>query len=277
MEDQIILKEKKLEDILKEIGSCIVAFSGGVDSAYLAVTASRVLGDQALIVTAESASYPQYQKEVALRVVKQFGLRHEFIISQELEDPAYARNPVNRCYFCKHELYGLLMGLAANRGCEYVVDGNNLDDTGDYRPGRIAGGEFRVRSPLIEAGLGKEEIRHLSERAGLPTWNLPASACLSSRIPYGSEVTREKLHMIEQAEDLLRSMGFPQTRVRHHGNIARVEIPREVMSDFLKIEVLDRVSSGLKGLGFRFVTLDMEGYRSGRLNEDLYQVEVERP
>ena len=267
-------KEKALKEILRGLGSCIVAFSGGVDSAYLAVVAGEVLGRSALAVTAESPSYPDYQRSMALRVIRQFRLRHAVIRSAELEDPNYAGNPVNRCYFCKHELYGRLGAEAARRGFRYVVDGNNLDDTGDYRPGRIAGSEFSVRSPLIEAQLGKEEIRALSRTAGLPTWDLPASACLSSRIPYGSAVTREKLQMIERAEELLRAMGFAQTRVRHHGDIARIEIPKEDMPRFLSAEVFDRVVGGFKSLGFRFVTLDLEGYRTGRLNEAIREVGV---
>ena len=272
MNEALVCKEQALREVLGGLRSCIVAFSGGVDSAYLAVVAGDVLGASALAVTAESPSYPEYQREIALAIVAQFGLRHQFIRSGELEDPAYAANPVNRCYFCKHELYDQLGALARERDFDAVVDGNNLDDTGDYRPGRIAGDEFSVRSPLVEAGLGKDDIRALSKRAGLPTWDLPASACLSSRIPYGSAVTAEKLHMIEKAEAVLRDMGFAQTRVRHHGDIARIEIPREEMEAFLSLGVFDKAAAELRALGFRFVTLDLEGYRTGRLNETLHDI-----
>jgi len=272
MEDTLIGKEQVLKEILRGLGSSVVAFSGGVDSAYLAVATAGVLGRSSLAVTAESPSYPAWQKEVAIRVARQFGLRHEFIRSRELEDPDYARNPVNRCYFCKQELYGRLEALRESRGYRHVIDGNNFDDTADYRPGRAAGAGFSVRSPLIEAGLGKDEIRALSARAGLPTWDLPASPCLSSRIPYGQAVTWEKLRVIERAEDLLRGMGFPRSRVRHHGDIARIEIAKEDFGAFLRPEIFDQAASGLRTLGFRYVTLDLEGYRTGRLNETLHQI-----
>src|SRR5262245_29824906 len=267
-------KEQCLREIICQIGSCIVAFSGGVDSSYLAVVAKQVLGHSALAVTAESPSYPSYQRNIALEVVAKFGLRHEIVASGEMNDANYVANPANRCYFCKHELYTKLHAIAKSRGFYYVLDGNNLDDTGDYRPGRQAGRELEVRSPLIEAGLRKEEIRELSRRLGLQTWNQPASACLSSRIPYGSSVTLEKLRMIDRGEEVLRAMGFSQSRVRHHGDLARIEILREDLPRALSLELFNLLSREFKTIGFKFVTLDLEGYRTGSLNEVLNQITI---
>ena len=211
------------------MGAVVVAYSGGVDSAYLACIAHETLGDRALAVTADSPSYPQRHREMALQIAGQFGLRHRIVQTRELERPEYRANPPNRCYFCKHELYSHLTAIAAELGA-VVVDGNNADDRGDYRPGRQAAREFGVRSPLDEVDLGKDEIRALSREAGLPTWDEPASACLSSRIPYQSEVTDEKLRMIEAAEQVLRALGFRVCRVRHHDDLARVELGRDELA-----------------------------------------------
>jgi uncharacterized protein len=189
-----------------------------------------------------------------------------------MEDPQYTANPSNRCYFCKHELYTLLQSLAADRGFRYVVDGNNLDDTGDYRPGRKAGAELEIRSPLIEAGLRKDEIRELSRQQGLPTWNQAASACLSSRIPYGSPVTVEKLRMIDRGEEILRGLGFHQFRVRHHGDVARIEFAPEEMPKALNVETFDTLGREFRKIGFQFVAVDVQGYRSGALNEVLTSI-----
>src|SRR5256885_1794774 len=226
-------KERALRDELSSLGSVIVAYSGGADSAYLAFVANRTLGERAVAVTADSPSYPERHRQLAIQIARDFGLRHEIIQTSELERPEYRANPSNRCYYCKHELYTHLSRLAADRGA-VVVDGNNADDRGDYRPGRQAAREFGVRSPLDEVGLTKAEIRELSRRAGMPTWDEPASACLSSRIPYHSEVTDEKLRTIERAEEALRRLGFRVCRVRHHDNLARVEIGRDEMARALE-------------------------------------------
>jgi uncharacterized protein len=264
----MIEKERALRDTLASLGSVVVAYSGGVDSAYLAWIAHDTLGDRALAITAESPSYPQRHRQMAIDVAQRFGLRHEIIRTSELERPEYRANPTNRCYYCKHELYTHLSRIAA--GCDaVVVDGNNADDRGDYRPGRQAAREFGVRSPLDEADLGKEEIRELSRRVGLPTWDEPASACLSSRIPYHSDVTDEKLRMIERAETALRSFGFRVCRVRHHDDLARIEIGREELPRALDPEMGAAIVRELKAIGYRYVTLDLQGYRTGSLNEGL--------
>jgi pyridinium-3,5-biscarboxylic acid mononucleotide sulfurtransferase len=262
-------KEHKLCDILSELGSVVVAFSGGADSAYLAHTAHQRLGTRALAVTADSASYPESHRQLALRVAAEFQIPHEIIATDEIRRPEYRANPANRCYFCKDELYTRLVRLAQSRGFAAVADGSNRDDRGDYRPGRQAAREHGVRSPLDEAELSKDEIRWLSREAGLPTWDVPASACLSSRIPYGSEVTEEKLRLIDRAEDIVRGLGFRVFRVRHHDALARLEIAKDEMARALEPAIAAQLTQQLRALGYQHVTLDLEGYRLGSLNEAL--------
>ena len=270
-------RERRLTDLLASFESVIVAFSGGVDSAYLGWAATQVLGASALCVTADSPSYPDHHRQLALRIAREFQLHHEIIATAEMERPEYRANPVNRCYFCKQELYTSLSQLASERGFGAIVDGSNADDRADYRPGRAAAREFGVRSPLDEADLTKADIRELSRLAGLPTWDEPASACLSSRIPYNAEVTSEKLQMIERAEVVLRGLGFRICRVRHHDPpspeasarqaLARIEIGRDELARALEPEVRDRIVGELRAIGYAHVTIDLQGYRMGSLNE----------
>ena len=262
-------REAALFEQLRSLPSLIVAYSGGVDSAYLAYSATRVLGSHALCVTADSASYPERHRAMALETAKRFDFRHEIINTAELENPAYRANNTDRCYHCKHELYSQLSALAAERGFAAVADGNNADDRGDYRPGRRAAREFGVVSPLDTAGLTKDDIRELSHEAGLPYWDEPASACLSSRVPYFSEVTEEKLKAIEQSEQVLRAMGFRVLRVRHHGEVARIELGRDELVRAIEPAIADEIDRKLRALGFKFVTIDLKGYRLGSLNEGL--------
>ena len=260
-------RERQLYDALSSFDSVIVAFSGGVDSAYLAWVATEVLGPAALCVTADSPSYPDHHRQLALRIAREFSLHHEFVTTSETEQPEYRANPVNRCYYCKSELYDVLSRLAAARGIAVIVDGSNADDRSDYRPGRQAAREYGVRSPLDEADLTKADIRELSRRAGLPTWDEPASACLSSRIPYHSEVTTEKLQMIERAEAALRDLGFRVCRVRHHDTLARIELGTNELHRALDPDVRERIVRELRAIGYQHVTIDLQGYRMGSLNE----------
>jgi len=262
-------KGRRLHEILAGYQSVLIAFSGGVDSAYLAIAAADALGGRALAITADSPSYPDTHRRLALSIAADFGFAHELIQTAELERPEYRANPANRCYYCKDELYSRLSAIAAERGLAVVVDGNNADDRGDYRPGRQAAREHGVRSPLDEADLSKDDIRELAKDAGLESWNEPASACLSSRIPYGSEVSNEVLRQIERAEDAVRGLGFRIFRVRHHDTVARLEIARAEMPRALEPDVNARLVEALKALGYQYVSLDLQGYRLGSLNEAL--------
>jgi uncharacterized protein len=262
-------KEAALYRILADLPSVIVAYSGGVDSAYLAFAATKTLGSHALCITADSPSYPERHRQIAVRLAAEFGFNHAFVRTSEMERPEYRANPANRCYYCKDELYSTLSALAQERGIATIADGSNADDRGDYRPGRQAAREFGVISPLDEAGLTKDDVRELSHRAGLPTWDEPASACLSSRIPYFSEVTDEKLRMIERAETVLRDLGFRILRVRHHDTIARLELGRDEIARALEPDTAETIDRELRAIGYAHVTVDLRGYRLGSLNEGL--------
>lgn len=264
-------KEAALHERLRAAGRVIVAFSGGVDSSYLAVAAHRVLGDGALAVTATSASYPESHRRMAEEVIARFGLAHRFIDTHEMESASYRANNPDRCYHCKSELFAVLGKLRDELGFDAVAYGVNTDDTGDFRPGHRAAAERGVLSPFLDAALSKAEIRALSRALEIPTADLPASACLSSRLPYGTEVTPERLRQVELGEERLRALGFQQLRVRHHGEVARVEIDPAELARALDPAMARAIVAALKPLGFRYVSLDLEGYRTGALNEGLAQ------
>lgn len=265
-------KERKLYDGLSVVPSLIVAYSGGVDSAYLAFAAHRALGERMLAVTALSASYSERDRSEAEACVARFNMPHEFVETDELSNPAYRANNPDRCFFCKDELFDKLDEMAARRGFAAVAYGVNLDDQGDWRPGQRAAKEHRVLAPLLDAGLTKADIRELAHRGDVPVWNRPASACLSSRIAYGIEVTPERLKIIEQGEEALRELGFRQMRVRYHDEMVRIEISPEEMPRALDPAMARKFVEIFKSLGFKFVTLDLEGYRSGSLNTHLIQI-----
>ena len=262
-------KERRLFARLGEVASLIVALSGGIDSAYLAWAADRVLGEQALSVTALSESYSGYDREQVELFVKAAQVRHEYIETHELANPAYRENKADRCYYCKDELFTALDGLAAERRFSAVAYGVNADDPSDFRPGQRAAAEHQVLTPLLDAGLHKAEIRLLAKRAGIPCWDRPASACLSSRLPYGTEVTPERLSLVERGEAALRVLGFRQFRVRLHDKLARVELAMEEMPRAQEPAMAAAIVRGLKQAGFTYVALDLEGYRQGSLNQGL--------
>ena len=262
-------KQDRVFRDLSGFGRVIVAYSGGADSAYLAWAATQVLGKNALAMTADSASLPESHKRDAEAFVRQFGIAHEYVETHEFENPDYLRNDANRCFHCKDELFTVLERVGRERGIEHIIYGVNADDLGDYRPGQNAARQHRVAAPLADAGLTKAEIRELSRQAGLPTWDRPASACLSSRIPYGTAVTPDNVKTVEAGEEALKALGFRQFRVRFHGEIVRIEIAPEELAKALNVEMARRFTETFKALGFQYVTLDLEGYRQGSLNEVL--------
>lgn len=261
------VKYEKLNDIVREMDSLMVAFSGGVDSTFLLKVAFDVLGERALGVTATAPTFPKFELDEAMNLARRIGCRHILMESNELEVPGFADNSSRRCYFCKSELFGILINKSKEEGVKYVVDGSNCDDLADYRPGREAAKELGVRSPLVEAGMCKEDIRQLSRKLGLSTWDKPAFACLSSRFPYGTEITEERVGRVEACEAVLRSLSFCQFRVRYHDDIARIEVRESDFQKILSQDVRSKIINDFKKQGFKYIALDIEGYRSGSMNE----------
>jgi uncharacterized protein len=270
MMPSLVQKHDRLLGLLREYGSCAVAFSGGVDSAVVAKAAQLALADRAVAVTAVSDSLAEGELDEAQKLAALIGIRHETVNTEEFRDANYTSNPTNRCYFCKTELYTRLERLLPRLGVAVVVNGANLDDAGDWRPGMAAAGEHQVRSPLLECGFTKDDVRALAAQWQLPVWDKPAAPCLSSRVAYGEKVTPQRLRMIDLAEQLLRSLGLRTVRVRYHrGDLARLEVPVDAIAQLASPETRERLAKELKQLGFKYVTLDLEGFRSGSQNEAL--------
>ncbi len=262
-------KDEKLKNILQEMGGVLVAFSGGVDSTFLLKTAHEVLGKNVLAVIASSETYPQREREEALSLAKKFNIRYKVIETKELESSDFANNPPQRCYFCKKELFSKLKDIAEVEGIPYILDGSNYEDTADFRPGTKAAEDLGIRSPLKEVHRGKSEIRQLSKRSSLPTWNKPSLACLSSRFPYYTRIDTNNLKQVSQAEECLRKLGFTQVRVRHHGQIARIEIELPEFPKITEKKVREAVIKNFKKFGYIYIALDLAGFRSGSMNEPL--------
>ncbi len=260
-EKLIVLKEN-----LAAMRSLALGYSGGVDSTFLMAVANEVLGDRFIAITASSASLPQREQMEAIKMAEDLGINHLLIGVEPFDVPGYSENPADRCYLCKSQLFNRIWEIAGERGIEHIADGSNLDDLGDYRPGLIALQELNVSSPLMEAGMGKSDIRQLSRDMGLTTWNKPAAACLASRFPFGQRIDRGQLARVEKAEDLLCDLGFKQVRVRVHSDLARIEVAPEERSKFINEVLMDQINAEFKDLGFRYITLDLQGYRSGSLN-----------
>ena len=262
-------KQEKLLSVLGGLGTVIVAYSGGTDSAYLAWAAKQALGDSVLALTADTASMPTSHRRDAEDFARAYGIRHEYVVTREFENPEYARNESDRCFHCKDELFQRLEKVGRERGIPHIVYGVNVDDLGDYRPGQNAAANRDVKAPLVEAGLCKAEIRELSRLAGLPTWDRPAAACLASRVPYGTPVTVETVKTVERGEEAVKALGFRQFRVRFHGDLVRLEVAPDEMPKALTVEMAREFTSIFKDLGFHYVTLDLQGYRQGAMNEAL--------